>query len=89
MLSCRVIASRNRFDLGKSFFVNYAALYQLYPTILLMPWTDPNRPGGGAADMRQGLVQYNPAANWLAMQSVQAPILLSQCTWFVSHQFCT
>lgn len=36
---------KSRYDLGKSFFTNITPGYQLYPTVLLLPWTDPSAPG--------------------------------------------
>jgi len=41
----RIVARRSRYDLGKGFFTNVTPGYQLYPTVFLMPWTDPDAPG--------------------------------------------
>jgi hypothetical protein len=41
----QIVARRSRYDLGKGFFTNVTPGYQLYPTVFLMPWTDPDAPG--------------------------------------------
>jgi hypothetical protein len=43
--SRQIVARRSRYDLGKGFFTNVTPGYQLYPTVFLMPWTDPDAPG--------------------------------------------
>lgn len=43
--SKQIVARRSRYDLGKGFFTNVTPGYQLYPTVFLMPWTDPDAPG--------------------------------------------
>jgi len=40
----RITIRKSRYDLGKGFFTNITPGYQLYPTVLLLPWTDPNAP---------------------------------------------
>ena len=40
----RITTRKSRYDLGKSFFTNITPGYQLYPTVMLLPWTDPSAP---------------------------------------------
>ncbi|KAI8472424.1 MAG: hypothetical protein J3K34DRAFT_414131 [Monoraphidium minutum] len=40
--SKQITVRKSRYDLGKKFFTNITPGYQLYPTVLLLPWTDPN-----------------------------------------------
>ncbi|KIZ03620.1 glyoxal or galactose oxidase [Monoraphidium neglectum] len=40
----RITVRKSRYDLGKKFFTNITPGYQLYPTVLLLPWTDPDAP---------------------------------------------
>jgi hypothetical protein len=43
-LSPSITVRKSRYDLGKSFFTNITPGYQLYPTVYLLPWTDPSAP---------------------------------------------
>lgn len=39
-----ITVRKSRYDLGKSFFTNITPGYQLYPTVLLLPWRDASAP---------------------------------------------
>lgn len=40
----QITLRKSRYDLGKGFFTNITPGYQLYPTVMLLPWTDPSAP---------------------------------------------
>jgi len=46
----RITVRKSRYDLGKKFFTNITPGYQQYPVVQLLPWTDPDAPGGWLID---------------------------------------
>ncbi|GBF98436.1 hypothetical protein Rsub_11081 [Raphidocelis subcapitata] len=66
-----ITVRKSRYDLGKSFFTNITPGYQLYPTVYLLPWTDPNAPGDHFLLMytcRTGqIVRFTSDGNFLPM----------------------
>jgi hypothetical protein len=78
---------KSRYDLGKSFFTNITPGYQLYPTVLLLPWTDSSAPGDYFLLMytcRTGqVVRFTSRGDFLPMWNM--PGLIPQ----VSHRVLT
>jgi hypothetical protein len=66
---------KSRYDLGKKFFTNITPGYQLYPTVLLLPWTDPDAPGERGCKTRNGMrpSQAGPMAAACAAEGLVGP----------------
>jgi hypothetical protein len=78
VVCCSIVARRSKEQLGRRFFTNITPGYQLYPTVFLLPWTDPNAPGGwqqGGA----GLSHVSAPASSRAADGLTAPTWAHVC----------